>query len=59
MYFHRDIYILHEPNKEPLFSVGCQCNISKEYFIKRIYNLDGGLEENPYRQEYLDILNRY
>ena len=56
---HRDIYVLHEPNKEPLFSVGCKFNISKDYFIWRIYNKDGGLEENPYRQEYLDIINRY
>ena len=55
----RKVYVLHEEGKEPLFSVGCQCNISKEYFIKRIYNLDGGLKENPHRQEYLDIINRY
>ena len=55
----RRVYVLHEPNKEPLFSIGCQCNITKEYFIERIYNLDGGLEEHPYRQEYLDILERY
>ena len=56
---HRTIYVLHEPNKEPLFSVGCQYNITKEYFIERIYNMNGGLKENPYRQEYLDIINRY
>ena len=56
---HRDIYVLHEPNKEPLFSIGCQCNIDKEYLIWRIYSLDGGLEEHPYRQEYLDILKIY
>ena len=56
---HRDIYVLHEPNKEPLFSTGCQYNISKDYFIWRIYNMNGGLEEHPYRQEYLDILKRY
>ena len=55
----RFIYVLHEPNKEPLFTIGCQKNISKEYFIRRIYNLDGGLEENPHRQEYLDIIERY
>ena len=57
--FRRDIYVLHESNKEPLFTIGCQHNITKGYFIWRIYNLDGGLEENPHRQEYLDILNRY
>ncbi len=56
---HRKVYVLHEPDKEPLFSIGCQKNISKDYFIWRIYNLDGGLEENPHRQEYLDIINRY
>ena len=56
---HRTIYVLHEPNKDPLFTIGCQKNISKEYFIWRIYNLDGGLEENPHRQEYLDIIERY
>ena len=56
---YRFIYVLHEEGKEPLFSVGCQCNISKEYFKWRIYNMDGGLEEHPYRQEYLDIINRY
>ena len=56
---HRYICVLHEPNKEPLFSIGCQCNISKDYFIWRICNMDGGLEKNPHRQEYLDIIERY
>ena len=55
----RTVYVLHEPNKKPLFSIGCQCNITKETFINRIYNTNGGLEQNPHRQEYLDILNRY
>ena len=55
----RKVYILHEPDKEPLFTIGCQKNISKDYFIWRIYNMDGGLEEHPYRQEYLDIIERY
>ena len=44
---------------EILYSIGCQNNITKDYFIWRIYNIDGGLEENPHRQEYLDIINRY
>ena len=57
--FRRDIYILHEPNKEPLFSIGCQHNITKDYLIWRICNLDGGLEENPHRQDYLDVIERY
>ena len=56
---NQPIYVLHEPNKDPLFSIGCQCNITKDYFIWRIYNLDGGLEKKPYRQEYLDALERY
>ena len=56
---HRTVYVLHEPDKKPLFTIGCQRNITKEYFVKRIYNMDGGLEENPYRQEYLDIIERY
>ena len=56
---YRHIYVLHEPNKEPLFTIGCQRNITKEYFIQRIHEEDGGLEQNPHRQEYLDILNRY
>ena len=55
----RTVYVLHEPNKKPLFTIGCQYNITKEYFIRRIYEEDGGLDENPHRQEYLDILNRY
>ena len=55
----RCVYVLHEPNKKPLFTIGCQCNITKEYFIQRIHEEDGGLEQNPHRQEYLDILNRY
>ena len=56
---NRKVYVLHEPNKEPLFSIGCQCNITKEYFIERIYTMDGGLKENPHRQEYLDVIERY
>ena len=56
---NRTVYVLHEEGKEPLFSIGCQYNVSKDYIIWRIYNLDGGLEGNPHRHEYLDILNRY
>ena len=41
-----------------LFSIGCQNNITKEEFVKRIYETDGGLESNPHRQEYLDFLNK-
>ena len=56
---YRTIYVLHEEDKEPLFTIGCQKNISKEYFLWRIYNMDGGLEARPYRQKYLNIINRY
>ena len=55
----RTIYVLHEEGKEPLFSIGCQQNITKEKFIDRIKNLDGGLKNNPHRKEYLEILKRY
>ena len=52
--------ILTEVN-EILYSVGCQIGITKEEFIDRIYNdceIKGkGLEEYPYRQEYLDIID--
>ena len=45
--------ILTEDN-EILYSIGCQNNITKQEFIDRIYNLDGGLKQNPHRQEYID-----
>ena len=46
---------------EILYSIGCQIGITKKKFIDRIYNdckIKGkGLEEYPYRQEYLDIID--
>lgn len=39
-----------------LYSIGCQENITKEEFIDRIYNEDGGLEKNPHRKEYLRLI---
>ena len=52
--------ILTEEN-EILYSVGCQIGMTKEEFIDRIYNDCGvmgkGLEEYPYRQEYLDMID--
>ena len=52
--------ILTEVN-EILYSVGCKIGMTKEEFIDRIYNdckIKGkGLEEYPYRQEYLDIID--
>ena len=44
-------------NGEILFNVGCQDEITKEVFIDRIYNEDGGLEKNPHRKEYLKIID--
>ncbi len=41
------------------FSVGCQDMMTKESFIARIHNTDGGLKENPHRQEYLELLKHY
>ena len=40
-----------------LFNVGCQDEITKEVFIDRIYNKDGGIEKNPHRKEYLKIID--
>lgn len=47
--------ILTEDNKI-LYSIGCQENITEEEFIYRIHNKDGGLEKNPYREEYLRLI---
>ena len=55
---NRSLYI-NKINREWRFTIGCQNNISKEEFIERIYEEDGGLELNPHRQEYLDILENY
>ena len=55
----RTIYAFRDDDGKYKFSLGCQNNISKENFIWRIYNLDGGLEKKPHRQEYLNILKRY
>ncbi len=41
------------------FSIRCQAMITKEVFISRIHNTDGGLERNPHRQDYLDLLEKY
>lgn len=39
-----------------LYSIGCQENITKEEFLDRIYNDNGGLEKNPHRKEYLRLI---
>ena len=51
---HRVINALLTKDNEIVFNIGCQNNITKEEFIYRIYNKDGGLEYNSHRQEYLD-----
>ena len=47
--------ILTEDN-EILYTIGCQINITEEEFVNRIYNTHGGLQENPYREEYLELI---
>ena len=41
---------------EVLYSIGCQKNITKEVFIDRIHNEEGGIEKNPHRKEYLRLI---
>lgn len=43
-------------NDEILYSIACQENITKEEFLDRIHYEDGGLKENPYRDEYLRLI---
>ena len=47
--------ILTEDNKI-LYTIGCQFNITEEEFVDKIYNTNGGLEDNPHRQEYLEFI---
>lgn len=56
---YRKLYVSKLGNDECRFSIGCQANITKEQFLDRIYNEKGGLEKNPRRQKYLDILKNY
>ena len=41
------------------FNVGCQKLITKEFFLYRIHNNDGGLYKNPHREFYLKILSLF
>lgn len=41
------------------FNVGCQKLITKEVFLYRIHNNDGGLYKNPHREFYLKILSLF
>lgn len=42
-----------------LFNIGCQKLITKEEFLHRIENEDGGIRENPHREFYKKILLLY
>lgn len=46
-------------NGEWLFNIGCQKLITKETFLYRIHKVNGGLENNPHRQEYIDMLKMF
>ena len=54
----RKVYVNKIDNKW-LLTVGYQNNITKDEFIDRIYNTDGGLKENPHRHEYLNFLEKF
>ena len=43
-------------NDKILYTIGCQKNITEEEFLFRIHNTDGGLEANPHRKEYLNLI---
>ena len=47
--------ILTEDDKI-LYTIGCKHNITEEEFIDLIYNENGGLDENPHREEYLKLI---
>lgn len=40
-----------------LYTIGCQENITEEIFLDRIYNENGGLNNNPHREEYLRLID--
>lgn len=40
-----------------LYTIGCQENITEEIFLDRIYNENGGLNNNPHRKEYLRLID--
>ena len=53
---NRGLTAILTKDNEILYSVGCQNNITKETFLDRIYNENGGLEKNPHRKEYLKLI---
>ncbi|MDW0076976.1 DUF4116 domain-containing protein [Clostridioides difficile] len=58
----REVIAIKE-NGKWLFSIGCQNNITKEEFIYRIYNTNGGFDPekgiNLHRQIYLKFLEKF
>ncbi|MCC0726673.1 DUF4116 domain-containing protein [Clostridioides sp. ZZV14-6045] len=60
--YANEVFAIKE-NGEWLFTLGCQYEITKEEFLYRIYNTDGGfdLEKgiNIHRQIYLDFLKEF
>ena len=53
---HRLLTAILTECDEILYTLGCQENITKEEFMDRIYNEDGGLGNNPHREEYLRLI---
>ncbi|MCC0670580.1 MULTISPECIES: hypothetical protein [unclassified Clostridioides] len=58
----REVFVIKK-NGQWLFTIGCQNNITKEEFIYRIYNTDGGFDlekgVNVHRKIYLDFLKQF
>lgn len=58
----REVIAIKENNKW-LFTIACQRDITKEEFVDRIYNTNGGfdlkLRINVHRQIYLDFLKQF
>lgn len=43
-------------NNQILYTIGCQNNLTEQEFLYKIYNENGGLENNPHRKEYLKLI---
>ena len=55
---HRDLIIKFIDGEYRCW-IGCQENISIKQLIWNIHNNEGGLEENPHRQYYIDFLKEH
>ena len=53
---HRVLTAVLTETDEILYSIGCQIEITKETFLDRIQNENGGLNKNPHRHEYLIVM---